>query len=266
MITFCLIHRSVLTSIILAGALCVGKGLHAQSASPSDVRTTSEGEEAATDSELLDPELIGDLQSFLDEALSSQEKQGSSSAEKSSVPSDLSPGDLSDGAQLNSQREWVESLRMLDQQLTAASAGLARGDVGASTQSAQQQAITLMRAILDRNGQDQNQQSSNESQRSARQGDSQREKQAAEPGDEQQQNGSEMRDLGSQPGSDVGTGGETMVKLSDIQAMREAVWGHLPERVRGQMRASRPEDYLPRYRDAIREYFNQLSAPSDAER
>ena len=43
----------------------------------------------------------------------------------------------------------------------------------------------------------------------------------------------------------------------------QAVWGHLPERMRRQLQAAMPEEYLPAYRQAIGDYFQRLTELQD---
>ncbi|MCA9190660.1 MAG: hypothetical protein KDB03_02820 [Planctomycetales bacterium] len=48
------------------------------------------------------------------------------------------------------------------------------------------------------------------------------------------------------------------VNLLDPRALQQNVWGHLPEKIRQQMRAHMVEEFLPSYREQIEAYFQAL--------
>ena len=46
---------------------------------------------------------------------------------------------------------------------------------------------------------------------------------------------------------------------SPLDANGEAIWGHLPARTRGLLRAEMPTEFLPQYADDISAYFRALA-------
>ena len=46
---------------------------------------------------------------------------------------------------------------------------------------------------------------------------------------------------------------------SDPSDLRDAVWGTLPERLRGQIQTPLQEEFLPRYERIIKQYYKRLA-------
>ncbi len=62
----------------------------------------------------------------------------------------------------------------------------------------------------------------------------------------------------------LGSSAESSAEMQDVHALLREVWGHLPQRVRGQMQNSSVEQFLPQYDLLIREYFKRLTRQNDA--
>ncbi len=56
-----------------------------------------------------------------------------------------------------------------------------------------------------------------------------------------------------------GTGDQQQVSAEELEAIMKQLWGELPQRQREQMLQSPPEQFLPKYRRLIEEYFRRLS-------
>lgn len=95
----------------------------------------------------------------------------------------------------------------------------------------------------------------------------------AEQGSEQQTEGpgqseGEQTPTGEGDGSAAGDDGQATEQEAAMAARAgqapplaegQAVWGHLPQRTRGLLRADIPTEYVPRYAKAIRAYFEALA-------
>jgi hypothetical protein len=71
-------------------------------------------------------------------------------------------------------------------------------------------------------------------------------------------------DPGNKPARDsterLGKAGKTDVKSQEeLDEMVKRVWGHLPEKVRGQMQNVSMENFLPKYEKLIEEYYKRLA-------
>jgi hypothetical protein len=62
-------------------------------------------------------------------------------------------------------------------------------------------------------------------------------------------------DAASRPGG----GPQMPAQHADVKALISRVWGHLPETVRGQMRAPFSEQFLPKYERLIEDYYRRLA-------
>ena len=69
---------------------------------------------------------------------------------------------------------------------------------------------------------------------------------------------------GQQPGTAPPSDAGTAAKLSP-ETLEKAVWGHLPARLRERLQATLPEEFLPGYDRAIRDYFTRLSEMAEAD-
>jgi len=74
--------------------------------------------------------------------------------------------------------------------------------------------------------------------------------------------GSASAAAGEVPSNDSLMGAAETEAATLRPSLQQAVWGHLPDRVRQQLQASMPEEFHPRYKQAINDYFRQLSQPS----
>lgn len=201
-------------------------------------------------------DLLDGLDVLLEKATRAEPKASDPEKPKTTDPAaDAEPGDA-----------MLKTLQAVDLELQRAIQGLGNGDAGLATQTAQRRALEMLQTIVDQQSDNADQQRQEESQRTAQQQASQpgEQKPSSDPSGQDQQ--PQQRMPGAQPGSEAGSNPGVIVNAGPSQGMREAVWGHLPERVRGELQATLPEKYLPQYRDAISEYFRQLSTTADANR
>ncbi|WP_145343291.1 hypothetical protein [Rosistilla ulvae] len=199
-------------------------------------------------------DLLGDLDGLLDEAMQAEAETNDKPEPETDAPQ----------AAAEPVDAMLQTLQAVDREMQQAIAGLGNGDAGPATQAAQRRALEMLQTIVDQSAENADQDQSQSSQRSEQQQMSQAgpQKPETDPNRESQQ--PQQSELGTQPGSEVGSSTDVIVNAGPLQGMREAVWGHLPERIRGELQATLPEKFLPRYRDAITEYFRQLSSGSDA--
>jgi len=52
---------------------------------------------------------------------------------------------------------------------------------------------------------------------------------------------------------------DSRAELDRMRQMLNAVWGHLPPKVRDQLQSSAPEEFLPKYEKLIEEYYKRLA-------
>jgi type II secretory pathway pseudopilin PulG len=69
---------------------------------------------------------------------------------------------------------------------------------------------------------------------------------------------------GQQPGMAPQGDDAAPAKFSP-ETLEKAVWGHLPARLRERLQATLPEEFLPAYDQAIRDYFTRLSEMAEAD-
>lgn len=156
----------------------------------------------------------------------------------------------------------IDSIQM---SLRQAAEALAGGETGIQTQNMQREIATMMQAIVDEMepGAEQHEQQ--------RQSSSEQESSEQSPPREQvepeaeQPSESESLESGQQATPNVGQGPDIIVRAGPVEALNSDVWGHLPEKTRGRLRAVRPADFLPQYREAITEYYRRLSSAEESQ-
>lgn len=57
----------------------------------------------------------------------------------------------------------------------------------------------------------------------------------------------------------TGISEDSRAELDRMREMLNAVWGHLPAKVRDQLQSSAPEEFLPKYEKLIEEYYKRLA-------
>lgn len=57
----------------------------------------------------------------------------------------------------------------------------------------------------------------------------------------------------------TGKNADTRTELDRMKQMLKEVWGHLPPKIREQMQAGSPEEFLPKYERLIEEYYKRLA-------
>ncbi len=57
----------------------------------------------------------------------------------------------------------------------------------------------------------------------------------------------------------TGKDADTRTELERMKQMLKEVWGHLPPRIREQMQAGSPEEFLPKYERLIEDYYKRLA-------
>ncbi|WP_153555900.1 hypothetical protein [Roseimaritima sediminicola] len=193
------------------------------------------------------------------------------------------PGDAQDGGPRPGGE--ADALGAAYQAMQQAGRRLQRREEVPAAIDAQQQAIDALDALLEQLQQPSNQPEGGEAGEQASAAEQQPSEEAAEessPADSPSSPEAGDSDAGDSEGGDseagdseeggadpaAGDGGQTNEagnRSADLdpavlqRALQEGVWGHLPERVRQQLQAARPEEFHPRYRDAIIDYFRQLA-------
>ena len=155
----------------------------------------------------------------------------------------------------------LRPVNQIDEQLRTASTALAAGDFGSAAQMAQQKALEMMQALLpDSQSQDsirqQNRQTNEQQQQTRQRNPSENESAPRESEDEK------AGGVDGQPGNETGEKASVKVSLGPADLIKGDIWGHLPERTRGQLRATTPGQFLPAYREAISTYYRILAEQS----
>lgn len=167
------------------------------------------------------------------------------------------------------------------QAMLAAKVQLAADDFGPSTQAQQQRAVDLLDLLLDsqasdepqalqqdpsqsqgEEGQSAGEQSGSPPQQSASEQSSSEQPSVDGEGEQQPESEEDRSGSGENGGEGEAASPEAIAAAGTkqpLEAAGEAVWGHLPERMRGRLRAERPTEYLPRYSKEISEYFRALA-------
>lgn len=57
----------------------------------------------------------------------------------------------------------------------------------------------------------------------------------------------------------TGKDADTLTEMERMKQMLKEVWGHLPPKIREQMQAGRPEEFLPKYERLIEDYYKRLA-------
>ena len=174
------------------------------------------------------------------------------------------------------------SLFQAFQSMQTAGQMLSRGQVNEEVVEAQRRAVDLLDQLID--SQEQNQISEQNQRRAGEQAnnkperspDMQQEDQSLSdspaPTDTDPNSDATSENETPQPSDEsptAGNAGETpgsngVGTKSPLNAAGQGVWGHLPQRTRGLLRAEMPTDYLPGYSTQISDYFKKLAEmPSD---
>jgi hypothetical protein len=85
------------------------------------------------------------------------------------------------------------------------------------------------------------------------------EKQPKGPGKEDKSEGGKPDDKNPMGGASPGQGGKSTPTLPLDDAITKQVWGHLPEKLRQQMSQYYKEQFMPKYGDMLRQYYNNLA-------
>ena len=265
--TKCLLMKCLTTEGL--GMICCGLGLtmaiaaHAQQPPPADdLGGLLEG---------LDLEAAPEAPAPSQPAAPSQspagpEVAGEQSADQNTDQRTRSPGDA----------PLIEAYRSMQR----ANALLAQGETGEPTRAAQKRVVDLLDQMIraaeqqssagepgapQSNAQQPTQprsgagESDGQPQGSAGEQEAAGESGSEDPGAEAQQGsgaGGEGEPTGQSSAAAVTAAGNAPGATASGQA---AVWGHLPERIRGMLRSEMPTEYLPQYQDEISEYFRVLA-------
>ena len=57
----------------------------------------------------------------------------------------------------------------------------------------------------------------------------------------------------------TGKDADTRTEMERMKQMLKEVWGHLPPKIREQMQAGSPEEFLPKYERLIEDYYKRLA-------
>ncbi len=183
----------------------------------------------------------------------------------------------------NDPRQALEKLKAVQEMMNQAALGLRKGVTSEETQRQQQQAIALMDELLkgmqenqsakgskakgDEGDQAANASSQEKKKLQANEGNSNESgEESMKEGSAEAQNGSSeggsraSASNGNTPSSVAGPGNNVPVPQgAPVERLSQGVWGHLPDRVRRDLQAVSPEQYLPAYRAKIEAYYRRLA-------
>ncbi len=276
---------------LLIGALFMmpGAGIavsaDASTDAPADDRPPAEvsGERSSTDDALL-RSLLGEEDS---ENTPTERDGGQPMPEKPMTEgTDTDPGSSSAVTDARMTDDAIDraATERLFADLKTAESNLADGNTGQSTQNAQANVIAALERLIEDARQQQSSPDGSTGQDSSDSSQQQPSTQRQPP--TQPQPGRQSQDSSTAGAGGVPTGPpqqdrddpaeESSDRVgdgeSDSDSIREFrsglvrdVWGHLPERLREQMLNVGPDRYLPEYDSLVRDYFESLARPQDAE-
>lgn len=143
---------------------------------------------------------------------------------------------------------------------------LARLDAAKATRELQEKALAdleeLLKQAQNNNNQNQNQQQKKKSQKKKSSRQQQRQPQLSQAQkQQQQQNQSQQQDKQSAKKESKGRANrENMLSANE----RKDVWGHLGEMLRQELIQHAKEDYLPKYRQMLEDYYETIATQSQA--
>jgi hypothetical protein len=147
----------------------------------------------------------------------------------------------------------AELLRQVMQNMRSAEQRLADRDTSAATQATQRQIVEGLERLLDQSGESTGgapSAKSNSDERNA----------PAQPGEGDPEQGT----ASAGPPSARRGASDSALQQQAIHQWIDQMWGHLPERVRNQMRAPRSEQFLPKYERTIEEYYLRLAEEQES--
>jgi hypothetical protein len=165
-----------------------------------------------------------------------------------------------DGEDIGQPGESTDPLTRIGQQMRKVESRIAQHDTSDNTQQLQDEIITGLEKLIEQAKQQQN---SPQNSSSKKKPGSQRSKvkQSDQPAGQKQGDGSGNTSSKAAQDSSERLGADANGKV-DMQQMRDLikdVWGNLPERMREQMNQDAVEEFLPKYRLQIEEYFKRLA-------
>lgn len=165
-----------------------------------------------------------------------------------------------DGEDIGQAGESNDPLTRIGQQMRKVENRIAQHDASDGTQQLQDEIITGLDKLIEQAKQQQN---SPQNSSSKKKPGSQRSKvkQSDQTAGQKPGDGSgKTSNKPSQDSSDrLGADAQSKVDMQQMRDLIKDVWGNLPERMREQMNQDAVEEFLPKYRLQIEEYFKRLA-------
>ena len=152
-----------------------------------------------------------------------------------------------DDAQPAQPVDEVDLLDAVSQRMNQVQKLLVQGQTAAETQQIQRDIIADLQRLLDQQSENQSQSQSNAEQQ----------KQDEQAVDSELSGKTGRQESEPTEGTDQAATAEQTVLSKEFQ---DRIWGHLPDRLRDQMRNSEVEKFLPKYEQLIRAYYRRLAA------
>lgn len=177
-------------------------------------------------------------------ALNSTEVRGQTDAAKSS---ENAAAQTTDDAQPKPRVDETDVLSAVSQRMTEVQKLLVDGRTDEQTQQIQNDIIADLQRLLDQQNQNQSATQSSIEQQKTEQND-----QSTDP---------EMAGNTGKQESEATAGSDQTVTQQNVlsKEFQEKIWGHLPDRLRDQMRNIEVEKFLPKYEQLIRAYYRRLA-------
>lgn len=158
--------------------------------------------------------------------------------------------------------------RLINGTMTAAER-MGRGELGVDTARVQAQVLADLDALLSQSsppGQPpQNGADNSQSQEQQQQQDSQSQQEPSQDQADSQEDGKSDPNAAAKESEERSARGEWEVSERERRlGLSTAAWGHLPPKVREQMRSAFSEEYLPEYDSLVRRYYEALARRRDS--
>ena len=171
------------------------------------------------------------------------------------------------GEDLGSAGESSDPLTRIGQQMRKVERRIAQHDASTGTQQLQQEIIAGLDKLIEQAKQQQN---SPQNASAKKQPGSQRSKVKQSEQQAGQKPGDGSGATSQKPAQDssdrLGPDDARQVDMRQMRDLIKDVWGNLPERMREQMNQDAVEEFLPKYRLQIEEYFKRLAEEGEGSR
>ncbi len=253
------ILQTFASASVVASCLCSS----AFAQEPAAQADAPSGGAAEVEVDPLDEDLLEDLDSDLLEGLDDlpdldlKPDKGPDEKDANAEPG-LTPGE----EEKEQGVRVVNPLIRISEQMRKVETRLTSSDTSEKTQKIQQDILDELSMVIEQLKQQQKQQQPSSP------GDPQQQSQKPQKQDGDKPSGGKPQNNASQEPSnkpsrdssdDVRKPEDIEAENRELQLMLKEVWGHLPDRVRQQMRNARVEQLLPKYQKLIEEYYKRLA-------